>query len=169
MKALALAIAFCIVGLPALACTDLAPRLTFCGDTRTWTPRDSSNNAAGAYRRGLLFRLSFLLGDAGKNYGDDEVTLLARQLQTYADYLGVGADDLPILERDTVRIGDIEGRRLVFAIRLDGDPFVVAVSAFVGPEDNLQVLTVDGGTRFSRRHRGWHDEALTRTRYQFAE
>ena len=171
MRALAGALALVLVVLPANAeaCQSLNAQLSFCGDTRTWTLRDSPNpGVAGAYRRGLTFRLSFLHGDAGTNYNDNEVTLLARQLQTYADYMGVGADQIPILKRDAVRLGKIDGRRLVFGIRVDGQPFVVAVSVFVGPEDNLQVLTVDAGKTFSRRHESWHGQALSQTRFRLA-
>lgn len=162
-------ISFMLMATPGWSCDQLTKRLRFCGGTQ-WTERISSNkDAIGAYRRGANLRLNFLLGDAGTNYGSSTVSVLAKQLDTYSKHLGVGISQIPILDRATVKMGSKTGRRIVFSIKLGGHPFVVAITAFVGPEDNLQIVTVDLGTKFTRHHKKWHTAAIKATTYRYAK
>lgn len=165
---LVLAATFCTalpLGGLAENCEQFEPRLAFCGAPDTWTKRQSSNsNVTLALRRGTTFRANFIFGDAGTDYGDSAESIHEFQRRVYADYTGAPLSSLVIQVEEPVMVDGYAGLRRAFPIQIDQTPFVVALTVIVRPEENLQILTLDAGTRFIARHRAWHDEILSLTR-----
>lgn len=164
IRAAILSLALAPIAAAAEDCALIEARVKFCGDPAVWTDHSTENEEiAAVYKQGLTFRAQYLVGELGSAGDMTEASVINFQRENYASFTEVDVKNLPLIFEDRISVGDHRGQRAAFAIDFQGDPFIVAVSALVFDDFNLQIMTLENEGRFSEDHLAKHNDLLSLT------
>ncbi|WP_208349092.1 hypothetical protein [Pseudaestuariivita rosea] len=146
-------------------CQTLHPILSFCGDPDIWVSGQPPNaDIIAQYRYDDRHYGQFIVEALGANDGMSLEFMRDAVLQNAAAASGVPVSQIEVLEVTPVELSGQSGEQIVYKVRLNGLPIVMANSVLVSDSHTVQAMTFAIGQEYSVEHR-----SLNRTFMELTE